>query len=226
MTLGNARSATSLVAAVCLGFAALACGGEAAHAQAPITDLTQVPGGKYKLDAVPRQRRLPHQPWRVCSTYVGRFNSVDGALKFNVKNPTKSTLSVTIDANSVDTPSEALDEHLRKRTSSMSRSFPPSRSRARKFKRSTIKTGKVTGNLTLLGVTKPVTLDVTFNGGGLFGPIKSLSDRLFGTHRDQALGLRHGGAHDLPRRRGEPHHRSRIPGSQVARREAGRSPWN
>jgi polyisoprenoid-binding protein YceI len=167
--MGNLRDRVLFVAAAFLSVTAMAL---AAHAQELTRDLTQIPGGKYKLDASHANVvfLISHGGF---STYVGRFNTVDGSLKFNVKNPTKSSLSVTIDANSVDTPSDALDEHLRKADFFNVEKFPTITFKSTKVQKIDDKTGRVTGDLTLLGVTKPVTLDVTFNGGGMFGPIKA-----------------------------------------------------
>jgi polyisoprenoid-binding protein YceI len=167
--MANSRDRASFVAAVFLSVMTTAL---AAHAQELTRDLTQIPGGKYKLDASHANVvfLISHGGF---STYVGRFNTVDGSLKFNVKNPTKSTLSVTIDAKSVDTPSDALDDHLRKPDFFNVEKFPTITFKSTKVQKIDDKTGKVTGDLTLLGVTKPVTLDVTFNGGGFFGPIKA-----------------------------------------------------
>jgi polyisoprenoid-binding protein YceI len=164
--------AVSFAAALSLGFMIIALGGNAARAQAVTQDIAQVPAGKYKLDGSHANVifLVSHGGY---ASYVGRFNTLEGDLKLNVKDPTKSTVSVTIDAKSVDTPVEALDEHLRKADFFDVEKYPEIKFKSTKIERIDDKTGKVTGNLTLLGVTKPVTLDVTFNGGGLFAPMNA-----------------------------------------------------
>lgn len=167
--MGNSTSRAPFVTAAFLSFMLVAFSGHTAFAQEPTRDLTQVPNGKYMLDASHANVvfLVSHAGF---STYVGRFDTVGGSLKFNTKNPDKSSLSVTIDANSVDTTSEALDEHLRTADFFDVEKYPNIKFKSTKVQKIDDQTGKVTGNLTLLGVTKPVTLDVTFNGGGIFGP--------------------------------------------------------
>src|SRR5438128_11346250 len=48
------------------------------------------------------------------STYCGRFKKTTGKLAFNGSQPERSTLTVTIDLNSVDTTSDELNNKLRK----------------------------------------------------------------------------------------------------------------
>lgn len=172
MQTGNPIKVTALAAAVCLVWLAIAFGSAAAHAQEVTRNLTEIPGGKYKLDGSHANVvfLISHAGF---STYVGRFNTVEGNLKFNTTKPTKSTLSVVIDANSVDTISDALDEHLRKADFFEVEKYPTIKFKSTKIEKIDDQTGKVTGDLTLHGVTKPVTFDVTFNGGGVFGPTKA-----------------------------------------------------
>jgi polyisoprenoid-binding protein YceI len=103
------------------------------------------------------------------SGYIGRFNSMDATLDFDPNAPQSSRLDVTIDASSVDTPSDKLDEMLRG-----SQMFDVVKNPALRFQSGAITvtgatTGTVSGNLTMNGITKPVTLDVTFNGGAQSG---------------------------------------------------------
>lgn len=99
------------------------------------------------------------------STYCGRFNKTTAKLTFDGAQPEKSTVTATIDLSSVDTISDALDDKLRKELfkNGMTATFT-----------STAVTvdgknaGTITGNLTLNGVTKPVTLKVKFTGGRPF----------------------------------------------------------
>ena len=74
-----------------------------------------------------------------------------------------STLSVTIDAASIDTNDEVRNEHLRSPDFFNAAEFPTLTFTATAIEVTGEKTGKITGELTMVGVTKPVTLDVTFN---------------------------------------------------------------
>jgi polyisoprenoid-binding protein YceI len=161
-----------LLAACAVGIAAALADTRAAQAQELTRDLKQIPGGEYTLDANHATVVFMVSHFGYAS-YIGRFNSPSGSLKLNVKNPVKSKLSVTIDVNSVDTPSEALDNHLRTPDFFNVEKYPEAKFKSTKIEKLDDRTGKVTGDLTLMGVTKPVTFDVTFNGGSYFEMAKA-----------------------------------------------------
>jgi polyisoprenoid-binding protein YceI len=98
------------------------------------------------------------------STYCGRFNKVSGEATFNGAQPDKSSAKVSIDVASVDTPSDALDAKLREEFFETAK-FPTATFETTAISVTGKTTGQITGNLTLHGVTKPVTLKTTFNGG-------------------------------------------------------------
>jgi polyisoprenoid-binding protein YceI len=96
----------------------------------------------------------------------GRFNDFSGTVTFDPDNAEQGTAEVTINTGSVQTGFEALDKHLR--TSDF---FDAANHRAMTFKSTSAqktgeKTGLITGELTMLGITKPVVLDVTWNFTG------------------------------------------------------------
>ncbi len=93
------------------------------------------------------------------SNVHGTFHKVAGTVKLDEKDITKSTVEATIDANSVNTDEPKRDEHLKS----------PDFFNVEKFSTITFKSTslanaggklKLTGDLTLNGVTKPVTLDL------------------------------------------------------------------
>jgi len=94
------------------------------------------------------------------STVHGSFYKVAGTVNWDDKDVTKSSVDATIDATTVSTGVEARDNHLKSPDFFDVAKFPTFT-----FKSTSVaKTGdglKVTGDLTLHGVTKPVTLDVT-----------------------------------------------------------------
>ncbi|MDX2027397.1 MAG: YceI family protein [Alphaproteobacteria bacterium] len=101
------------------------------------------------------------------SRYTGRFDKMEGTLNFNSEAPEKSAVDVTIYPNSVDTNNVKLEEELR----SSDKGFdvikhPRATFRSTKVERTSPTTGKVTGDFTFMGVTHPVTLDVTLIGSG------------------------------------------------------------
>lgn len=98
------------------------------------------------------------------SNYCGRFNKIQGKIGFNGAQPEKSTASIEIDATSIDTPSDALDDKLRKEFFETTK-FPTATFTTTSIKVTGKNQGDITGNLTLHGVSKPVTLKASFNGG-------------------------------------------------------------
>jgi len=134
---------------------------------APSTDLTKIPKATYALDPnhVNVVFKISHLGF---STFIGRFNTIGGELAFNSSKPEKSKLTVKIDPASVDTKVAKLDEHLKGEDFFNVAKFPEVTFKSAKIEKLSESTGKVTGDLTLHGVTKPVTLDVVFHGAGLF----------------------------------------------------------
>ena len=97
------------------------------------------------------------------SRMIGRFDDFKGDLTFDPKNVEKSKVNVTINTASVNTHHEARDKHLRSPDFFNAKEFPQMTFVSTGIEKTGDKTGKILGNLTLLGVTKPVALDVTFN---------------------------------------------------------------
>ncbi len=100
------------------------------------------------------------------SNMEGEFDDVKGSFVFNKEDVSESSVKVTIQLASVDTDVEALDEHLRGPDFFDTAQFPTAVFESTKIEKTGEKTGTITGNLTMHGVTKPVTLDVTFNREG------------------------------------------------------------
>jgi len=100
------------------------------------------------------------------STMEGEFDDVQGSFVFDQEDVTKSQVSVTIKATSVDTDVEALDDHLRSAEFFDVDNHPDIRFESRGIEKTGENTGQITGDLTMHGVTKSVTLDATFNRAG------------------------------------------------------------
>ena len=131
----------------------------------PSTDATIVPKGTYTLDPAHTNVifKISHLGF---SNFIGRFDTIGGELTFNGKKPEKSKLNVKVDPASVDTKVAKLDEILKSDGFFDVAKFPAVTFKSTKVEKLTDTTGKVTGDLTLHGVTKPVVLDVTFHGAG------------------------------------------------------------
>lgn len=97
------------------------------------------------------------------SMTLGRFGEFDIALAFDQNEVGKSKLDVTVMTESLSTFHEKRDEHLRSPDFFNTAEFPEMTFTSTAIEQTGDNTGRVTGDLTLLGVTKPVTLDITFN---------------------------------------------------------------
>ena len=93
----------------------------------------------------------------------GWFRKFDGEVMFDANNVANSQIKATIMTSSIDTGFKKRDDHLRSPSFFNAKEFPEMTFVSTNVEKTGAKTGKMTGNLTLLGVTKPVTLDVTFN---------------------------------------------------------------
>ena len=152
--------------AIALLVAAAPIATSAAFAAEPVAakDVAAVPAGAYQLE--PTHTSVT---WRVShlglSNYTARFDKISGSLKLDPKAPEASLLSVTIDPNSVSTGLPNFDKEIAAKFFKAETS-PKIDFQSGKVQKTGADTALVTGNLTLAGVTKPVTLEVKWNGGG------------------------------------------------------------
>ncbi|GIW22688.1 MAG: hypothetical protein KatS3mg068_1695 [Candidatus Sericytochromatia bacterium] len=100
------------------------------------------------------------------SNYYGRFNDVSGTVVFDEKNPSKSSVDITVKVDSVDTNSKKRDDHLKSPDFFNSKQFPVITFKSKKVEKVNDKTFKVTGNLTIHGVTKEVSFNFNKTGEG------------------------------------------------------------
>ena len=103
------------------------------------------------------------------SNVRGSFEKHSGIVDLNDKDITKSKVAVTIDTNSINTNVQKRDEHLRSADFFDVAKFPTMTFVSKKVARAGKDKLKVTGDLTLHGVTKQVVLDVE-------GPSKESKD--------------------------------------------------
>ena len=97
---------------------------------------------------------------------MGRFDRFDGDFRFDPADPTKSSVTVTIPIDSIDTGVAKLDAHLKTDQFFDVAKYPTATFKSTRVERSGEHGLKVAGDLTLHGVTKPVVLDVTVNKVG------------------------------------------------------------
>jgi len=99
------------------------------------------------------------------SFYRGLFGEVTGTLTLDPKMPSAAKVSIDIPVTKVVTTSSKLNEHLMKPEFFDAAKFPTAHFESTSVTVSGM-TAKIVGNLTLKGVTKPVTLAAQFVGAG------------------------------------------------------------
>src|SRR5690242_11620508 len=96
------------------------------------------------------------------SSPAAQFAQGQGTLEFDAADPTHSSVSVTIPLSTLYTGVPALDEDFRSSDFFDTARFPTATFRSTRVRKGAMKNQlKITGDLTLHGVTKPVSLDVT-----------------------------------------------------------------
>lgn len=93
----------------------------------------------------------------------GRFDKFSGQFTLDEEKPEASSAEITIDTASIDMNSAAWDKHLRSADFFNVEKFPAMTFKSTKIVKTGEKTAEMTGDFTLLGVTKPVTMQVTLN---------------------------------------------------------------
>jgi polyisoprenoid-binding protein YceI len=94
------------------------------------------------------------------STVRGAFTSVKGTVQFDDKDITKSSVDVTIDVNSVDTRQPDRDKDLRSDHFFDAEHFPTITFKSKRVEQLSPGRLKITGDLTIHGITKEVVLEV------------------------------------------------------------------
>jgi polyisoprenoid-binding protein YceI len=124
-----------------------------------VADLT----GSYTLD--PAHTRIGFVARHAMVTKVrGAFNEFEGTATIDAANPTRSSARVTIKAASIDTRNAQRDEHLRSNDFLAMAEHPEITFVSTAVRPVDETTFELTGDLTIKGVTKPVTIPFTFEG--------------------------------------------------------------
>ena len=95
------------------------------------------------------------------TTTRGRFHALRGQLSLDEQHPASSWVEAEVDAASIDTRNRLRDAHLRSDAFFAVKQYPTIVFQSTQVEHVGGQDSKVTGNLTLHGVTKPVTFDVT-----------------------------------------------------------------
>lgn len=128
------------------------------------TELTQLREGSYRLDL--NHTALIFKIGHLgISTYVGRFNRMAATLEFDPDNLAATRLDAVVDLTSLDLNNPKLEERLGERSWFNVAEHPEARFDTLGVEVLDNNRFRFTGNLTLRGITRPLTLDATFHGG-------------------------------------------------------------
>ncbi|MCR6659609.1 MAG: YceI family protein [Asticcacaulis sp.] len=94
---------------------------------------------------------------------TGKFMNAVGTVTLDDATPANSSVEVSFDINGINTGVAALDTHLKSADFFDAAKFPTATFKSTKVVQTSATTADVTGDLTIHGVTKPVTLKVTLN---------------------------------------------------------------
>ena len=97
------------------------------------------------------------------STPSGNFTDIQGEIIVDEEHPEKSSVNVVIPVSSINTSVKALDEHLQAADFFDAKKYPTITFKSTKVETKDKKKFKITGNLTIKGITKPVVLETVLN---------------------------------------------------------------
>ena len=97
-------------------------------------------------------------------TTHGKFKKFDGKIEIDREHPENSSVTARIDVRSIDTGIVKRDNHLRSPEFFNVEKFPEITFKSRSVKRTGSQEGDIAGDLTMHGVTKPITLHVKLLG--------------------------------------------------------------
>ncbi len=162
----------TLAAALALALTAGAASAQPAMPP-PVTDPAQAAAGHYAVDVHHATLLLTVQHMGLAhSTF--RMDKVDAAFDYDPAKPDASKVTATIDANSFDQGDAAISTQFAKEFLDAP-NHPQITFVSTSLHRTDMTHGVLTGDLTLAGVTKPVALNVTFDGfrpAGGMGPAR------------------------------------------------------
>ena len=129
-----------------------------------ISDTRRVTAGTYTVDPMHSQVTFTVNHLGF-STYRGMFGNVTGTMTIDPKAPARAKVSIDIPVKDIKTTVAKLDEHLLGPDFFDAAKYPTAHFEATSVRPSG-KTARITGNLTIKGVTRPVVLDAVFVGAG------------------------------------------------------------
>jgi polyisoprenoid-binding protein YceI len=134
-------------------------------------DYKQAPAGTYSIDPEHASvvARVSHLRY---SWSIFRFDRVSGTLKWDPVNPANSSITAKVETASITSNVKDFAQELSGNKFLNSPAFPEATFVSSAFRQMSTRRGKVEGQFTLMGKTKPVTFDVELVGAG-----KGFADR-------------------------------------------------
>lgn len=131
----------------------------------------------FKID--PSHSTIAFKVRHLLGTAKGKFSKFKGTIVVDRERPEQSSVSVTIDAASIDTGIAKRDEHLREELFNVSK-YPEITFKSRLVKQTGANAGEITGDLTMRGVTHAIVLRVQLEGSRWRVTIAPLKRSQFG----------------------------------------------
>jgi polyisoprenoid-binding protein YceI len=159
------KTASMVVAASVMGLGGVAMATLGFEDPTPAVSASAARAGAYDVDGLHSSVVFKVRYQNVANFY-GRFNEVSGTYSIDPANPSASEIDIAVNAGSVDSNHEGRDDHLRGPDFFAAKEFPAIRFVANSFEAVDADTIRATGDLTLRGVTKRVSVDVDWMGEG------------------------------------------------------------
>ena len=134
----------------------------------------------YKFD--PSGSTIGFTVHQFLGTTHGKFTSFSGKIDIDREHPENSSVAAQIDVRSIDTHIKRRDDHLRSPEFFNVEKFPQITFRSRSVKRTGPQSGDILGDLTMHGVTRPITLHVK-----LLTPLNETSRTRWGVTTDPIM---------------------------------------
>lgn len=128
------------------------------------------------------------------STIQGDFTKITGTVELDDQDITKSSVNATIDVNSIDSRVQRRDDDLKSERFFNAAQFPTMTFQSTKIVKTGDNTLKMIGNLTIKGVTKEVTFDVT----GPTAPVSAMGSMRRGASATTKINRQDFGVSALP----------------------------
>jgi polyisoprenoid-binding protein YceI len=169
---------------------------DAAEEAVPAASTAPIPAGAYKLDKAHASLlfRVDHLGF---SNYTGRFSKFDAQLQYDPAKPESSSVTVTVDPASlqVENPPEGFVATLIGEQWLDAAKFPQMTFKSKQVTRAGKDELRIDGDMTMHGVSQPVTLMAKFNGGYAghpFDPNARIGFSAKGSLKRSAFGVAYG----------------------------------